>query len=224
MAFADWTYLTNGLANNAEPYAPGGVLPAPSVASGSYARTINGNGSDVFYGGFVPSSASFTGVPSTKAIRIQAFIRLNGNGPQFLLAAKCTPAGFNNISCYAIGTNRGAANNLFLRLPNVNQVLSNTISNDVWYSFRMTVYPIAPTVDRIICEQESSPGSGIWSSTFANGSGDRIVDQNLTPSQYLAWGGSTRNGVFGASYGGATGNTFIDMMQVSLATAPVPIL
>jgi hypothetical protein len=224
MSFADWTFVTNGLASNAEPYAPSGVIPAPSIASGSYARIINGDGSSSSYAGFVPSNASFTGVPATKAIRIQAFIRLNGSVGQFLMAAKYTPAGFNSISGYALGTNRSSAPSLFFRTPGSQTTLINSISIDVWYSFRMTVYPISPTVDRIICEQESSPGSGVWSSTFADGNGDITIDQSITPSQYVAWGGSTNNGVFGAGgYLGSPGNTIIDMMQVSLATVPVPI-
>lgn len=221
MAYSDWTFLSVGSnAQTAQPYGVG--FTAPSVSSGSYARAIAiQEGLNSYYAGFVPSSAAFTGVPSTKAIRVQSFIRRSEANVWPSLAVKMTPGALgSNPSSYRI-TLEGY--NLFFRAPNVYLPLTNSgVYGDSWYSFRITVYPIATNVDRVICEQESAPGSGVWSSSFPLASGDITINGNLNPNQLVPWGGSTRNGVFVGS--GNSGTTaFFDMLQVSLATAPVPI-
>ncbi len=220
MAVSDWTYLfSGGTTQNATIY---GVVPAPNGTSGGYARSITTPGNQQF-GGFIPSNVSFTGVPSTKAIRIQSFFRRNTSSTGFALSAKCVSSNPFNTG-YRLSMSPFNLNELVFVSPNSGGgTLLHTVSTNVWISLRMTVYPIGPTIDRIICEQESSPGSGVWSSTFSNGSGDFMIDQSVTPTRYVSWGGSTVNGIFAVNNGGANEITLLDMMQVSLANVPTPI-
>lgn len=226
MAFSDWTLVFN-TSGSSSAQAYNLSLPQPTGSAGSYCRllinnTVNGTG----YSGFYPSDSAFTGVPSTKAIRIQSFMRMSA-GCYISLSAKITPGvSFQNSTPpgYHLLYN---SNYLTFRIGGVSNsseldiTLSSTQLLNTWYSYRMTVYPISATVDRVICEFESSPGSGIWSSSFPAASGDIIIDKTANPNRFIEWGGSTRNGVFMSPFN--SNAAILDMMKVSLANVPVPI-
>ena len=228
MAFTDWTFLSNLSENVAEPYGLG--LSSPEPTAGSFARAIRNTGpaSGLAYGGFRPSDPAFTGVSSANAIRVQSFIyNAEATGaPRKQLIVKQNPA-----STFVTAAANGyvlsiEGSQLFFRAPGDLQIiLASTVT--AWYSLRMTVYPITAAVDQIVCEQESSPGSGVWSSTFPNGSGIINIDNNLTPTRYIAWGGNRINGVFAATSTtfGISWVAFFDKTRVSLSSpvpAPVP--
>jgi hypothetical protein len=229
MAFTDWTFLSNLSENVAEPYGFG--LSSPEPTAGSFARAIRSNTTGSLtgvYGGFRPSDPAFTGVSSANAIRVQSFIYLGNTGgePRKQLIVKQNPA-----STFATDAANGyvlslAGSQLSFRAPGQLITLASFATSS-WYSLRMTVYPITPSVDQIVCERESSPGSGVWSSTFTNGSGIINIDNNLTPTRYIAWGGDRINGVFAATSTsfGTSWVAFFDKTRVSLSSpvpAPVP--
>lgn len=223
MAFADWTYLTDGAPQGAEAYGFG--VPSPEPTAGSYARVINGTAS-TNYGGFVPSNPAFTGVPATYAIRVQSFMyRVGAGGPTlqgangFLCAKLALPFQTNQGYCFGAGTDNNT-----LRYEGAGGFAKNlralgSIGSPSWLSLRMTVYPISDSIDRIVCEEESSPGSGVWSSTFPLGSGIIDIDKNVNPSRYVPWGGTRINGVFAKNT--TNTNLFLDKTRVSLSS-PVP--
>jgi hypothetical protein len=230
MAFTDWTFLSNLSENVAEPYAFG--LSSPEPTAGSFARAIRSNTAGSLtgvYGGFRPSDPAFTGVSSANAIRVQSFIynaAVTGD-PRRQLIVKQNPASTfatDAANGYVFGI-EGNASIRFRAPGSLNILLATGVVG--WYSLRMTVYPITPSVDQIVCEQESSPGSGVWSSTFPGGSGIINIDNNLTPDRYIAWGGNRINGVFAATSTsfGISWVAFFDKTRVSLSSpvpAPVP--
>ena len=225
MAFADWTFRSNLSENIAEPYGFG--LSSPEPTAGSFARAIKNTGavSGASYGGFIPSDPAFTGVSSTFAIRVQSFsynAQATGD-PRRQLIVKQNPAspfsGGANGYCLGLEDSK-----IRFSSPGASP-LSIDLGSIVlgWYSLRMTVYPITPLVDQIVCERESSPGSGVWSSTFPNGSGIVNIDKTLTPDRYIDWGGTRINGVFASTSQmfGIAWVAFFDKTRVSLSS-PVP--
>lgn len=230
MAFSDWTFstitaTTSGI-NSALSY--GGVVSAPP-GGGSYARILTQAGPGSFvYAGFYPSNASFSDVSygvSPQAIRVQCMFNVPDFGSRyFILAIKNNPtAGGPSTNGYAIVQ---STSNVSFQGSNGNGLVnlrSNLLVN-TWYSWRLTCYPISPTQDRLIAEYETTPGSGIWTSTWPLGSGD-ITINNTSPA-YVPWGVrsglQSRNGVWNVIAGGNF-PIYIDNLKVSLATAPVPI-
>lgn len=217
MSAADWTIQQTGY-NSAEPYVS--ELPAPSPASGSYARGLY-IPNVVNYVYMYPSSSSFSGVANTKAIRVSCYFRgAAGRDSSAVNMIFCkgniNGSDFDNFG-YHLFWNEGS---LVVRSNNVNLATLRSVSQNVWYSWRMSVYPISSGVDRIICEFESSPGANDWSSTWPSGSGDLYA----TGSNFRAWGGSTKNGI--GTWRGFSGGSlplYVDMLQVSLADTPVPV-
>lgn len=236
MSQSDWIFETNsGGSNTAVAYLPNGTVPAPSVSSGSYARSLDLTNNSATYCGFYPANPAFTGVPSSKAIRVSSYFRFSkpsGNLFEVLharLAVKHTPlsAQGGTGSGYWLGLKDNDAQ-LKLYSGNTELVTLRTVAASTWYSWRLSVYPISPTQDRLIAEFESSPGANDWSSTWPLGSGDYLVNAPpvgpSNPSIYVPWGGSTKNGVWKGQRANFGEYAFlIDMLQVQLATAPVPI-
>lgn len=226
MATSDWIFSSNNSATNtAIAYAPAGSVPAPP-GGGSYARSL-GNGANVLaYSGFYPSSATLSNVPyspTPRAIRVQCMhYAPTYNGSGFSLAVKCAPSSADlngQVSGYSLNV-YGASGVVTLRRKNIDAVILQA-SNPAgaWYSWRLSVYPITATQDRVIAERETSPGSGVWTSTWSGGSGDIVA----TGSDFVAWGGSnSRNGVWNVTQG-VNWRVFVDLLQVSLANTPVPI-
>lgn len=220
MAYADWTFEQNaGGTNSAQLYSGG--FPAPTASAGNYARALNTVGGNNAYAAFYPSNPVFTGVPSTKAIRVQAMVRVNFPPTGYMQIALFAKSALNsNLSGYGLIR---AGNSIIFQAGNLNAGGATTLENalsDTWVNLRMSVYSIGVNVDRIICEKETSIGSNVWTSTFGLASGDITVDGNLTPSRYMPWGGTRKNGigsfVHPSSFQPPNGG-YIDMLSVSLA-------
>lgn len=221
MAYTDWTFINAGAcAHTAQPYSIS--FPAPTVDSGAYARFVSVQPDTYsYYAGFVPAGLQYTGVPSTKAIRVQTYYALSNISVWPALIAKATPVPVGaGVSGYRL---KRVNDQLIFETPGFfSQTLTSGLGTG-WISLRMTVYPIATNIDRVICERESSPGSGTWSSAFSMSSGDITINGNLTPARYVAWGGSTKNGVIASSNGSVGDGYFLDKMQVALANVPAPL-
>jgi hypothetical protein len=234
MAFSDWTFNGNGTTSfhSADPYQPAGTIPAPT-GGGSYCRIVQTSdyGSAI---GFKPSSSVFQDVPyspTPKAIRLQVMHYAPSYGSRiFHLAAKFTPsvADFADRSAgYCLCTNQNAVYLRTSTTPGASPsqiLLTNSLANATWHSWRLTVYPVTSTTDRIIAERETSPGSGVWTSSWPNASGDVLRDSVNEPNQYIPWGGTNKsNGFFIVNTTGGAMNVRIDNLKVSLATVPVPL-
>lgn len=219
MAYADWTFEQNkGGVNSAQLYSGG--FPAPIVSAGNYARSLNTVGGNDAYAAFYPSNPVFTGVPSTKAIRIQSLINISSPTGYMMIALFAKSDLNSNLSGYGLIR---AGNSIIFQAGNLNAGGATTLENalsDTWVNLRMSVYPIGANVDRIICEKETSLGSNTWTSTFGLASGDITIDGGLTPSRYMPWGGTRKNGVgsfVNPSSFQPPNAGYIDLMSVSLA-------
>jgi hypothetical protein len=218
MAVADWIFVsTSSSTNTALAYAPAGVVPAPTGGQ-SYGRILTGPFDSI--AGFYPSAAALSNIPyspNPAAIRINCLVYFTGTDSRnFAISAKNIISSPEQFQGYSVGLNYGS---IRLSLNNNQTFLQGTPAINTWLSWRLSVYPISPTIDRIIAEFESSPGSGVWSSTWPLASGDITVESGVG-SRYIAWGGTNRrNGVFSNHLGSNT-PIYIDLLQVSLATPP----
>jgi hypothetical protein len=231
MSVADWVFISSTPNNPGPPtgfntelvYAPAGVIPAPP-GGGAYGRILNISSAPGQIAGFYPSDPALSDIPyspNPKAIRVNCLVYLPSTSSRnFAIAVKNVPRqSEQGLDGYSVGLSFGA-----IRLSlNANQtVLQSSPTLNTWLSWRLSVYPISPTADRVIAEFESSPGSGVWSSTWPQGSGD-VATQSGVGTNYVPWGGTNRrNGAF-ANLQGFNQVVYIDLLKVTLANAPVPI-
>lgn len=252
MSFVDWDFLTpSGSTNFSTSAQINAGLSSPLLVGGTYARAVSLFGNFGSVGFYVQGTAAikaayqsgaFFNIPSTRAVRVQACLRLTntvGSFSEFGLIAAGTKilndgssAAGSILTGYSIGVlKQGAATTLRL-FTNCASTLGNLSTQSVnlgaaalatWYSLRMDVFPLGATADRIICSQETTPGSGSWTELL-----DTTLYQGVS-SGYVSWGGNRRTGFGmasnsdggGGSPGGATG--VIDLATFSVGNAPTPI-
>ncbi len=224
MAYADWTFTQT---SGTESVQLNSSLSSPLTIGGVYCRRMAVTGStqsDYSYLRLADaySSGAFINVPNTRAIRLEACMRLetatNNVSPAGLwLLAKQSGAPSNgtvNMSCYRLGIG-GNGSSLKIRFgsPGVFTDIQDA-SLATWYRLRMSVYPLGAGGDRIICERETTLGSGSWST---------ILDTTISSSagNFVPWGATRTNGfaMTNANLAGTRAG-FVDLFNAYVATAP----
>jgi hypothetical protein len=233
MAFSDWTIslVSNNVASHSA--VVNSALSNPLTVGGGFCRLLTGGAGDGTIDGYAfarlsnaYASGAFLGVPNTRAIRIQACVRITGqaggfNGIQESLVVAKAPQTFSAASCYGLGVrDRGQPStvSLVLRTGGGSVTTIQSAAKNTWYSVRMDVFPLGTGGDQIRSYLETSPGSGTW--TLIN---TTTIASNA--SNYIAWGGTTVQGiVHNVDYdGGATSSGcqgFFDLFQCYVAPAP----
>jgi hypothetical protein len=228
MAVSDWVFSNSVSASNAAQIYSTPGIPAPP-GGGSYCRRLSTAASPLSsFCGFYPADPSLSDVPylpNPKAIRVQCmFYYSDIYNKAICLSLKNNPVvgGNGQVSGYSLMA-WGAPTALVRN--NVSITLGGTPATNTWHSWRISVYPIGPAIDRIIAEFESSPGSGIWSSNWPTTSGD--VTFNNSSAAYIPWGSrgasQSRNGVWFSSTQNNSAPAYIDNLKVSMATVPAPL-
>ena len=218
MTYADWDTITgtnlavqNSLLAN----------PLP-VGAGDFCRQLgNDNGSATIMVSSSVSGGAFVGIPITKAIRAEGYIRRNYNtaswGGGFVVKWSSTAAPGYGIMY------DGNGQDAILVLNNGTRVALAHTGNiqTTWLSFRMDVFPLSTTGDQIVVSQETSPGSGVYNPISINGgvAADGYFVSSLLPI-YAPWGGTSRCGLSSSDARGGSGSTLLDMVKFSVATAP----
>lgn len=218
MSYADWDTITgtNLAVQNSLLSSP---LP---VGAGDFCRQLgNDNGTATMMVAASVSSGAFVGIPITKAIRAEGYIRRGNNvgiwgGGFFVKWASTAAPGYGIVydaspqAAYLILNNGG-----HLPLAHSGNIMTT------WLSFRMDVFPLSTTGDQIVVSQETSPGSGVFAPISINGgvAADGYFVSSLLPT-YAPWGGTRRCGLSSADARGGGGSTLLDGVKFSISTAP----
>lgn len=232
MAFSDWDIVNSeGIIINSA-VLNSSITPNPLTTGGSYCRRIAtqsfGDGASFMFALKTTfAGGAFYGIPNSKAIRIQANLRVTSLGNAnslngIFIHAKSTVFGKNTgtKSCYALGIKSfGAGNGVYskcLFLNNATAVNLGSASSDTWYSFRMEVYPVGTAADVVKCFEETSPGN--WTELTS------LTIPNTSPN-YISWDATRRTGFFIFNETNYSGNSdgYIDNYSASVANAPIPI-
>lgn len=222
MAYADWdiTGTESAVVNSSLSN------PLPVGVAGSFCRQLGsvGNSCRMFLKASYESGA-FVGVPVTKMIRAQAYLRrnpLNTNDWYGGMYVKCidatTPTG------YGLVLRRLQSGTSFQLIVNNTTQYSINIPGaevDQWTGLRMDVFPIGTANDRIVVSKETTPGSGVWNPVSINGgvAADGILINSNSP-EYAPWGGSRRCGLVGGAYGQAFNALYADKVYFAVSDAP----
>lgn len=162
-------------------------------------------------------SGAFYNIPNTKVISARACVRAEGSNGIFLTVKDPATFASADNKGYKFGFSGG---NGRFRIAGDNNVVfltsANNFSQQTWYSFRMDVFPISTTADRIICYIESSPGSGVWDNTVGGTIFDVTVSSNN--SGYVPWSNNGRCGIFCEGNSGAA--TYMDNINFQVFNAP----
>ena len=218
MAYADWDTITgtNLAILNSSLSSP---LP---LSAGSFCRQLGAdNGPATLMVTAAVSGGAFVGIPITKAIRSEAYIRRANNTGNFAGGSfvKWTSTAANG---YGIAYDAGPQAAV-LYLHNGTSVPLAYTGNiqTTWLSFRMDVFPLSTTGDQIVVSQETSPGSGVYANIGINGGlpADGYFVSSALPT-YAPWGGASRCGLSTAGPYGQAGSVYLDVVQFSVATAP----
>ena len=218
MAYADWDTITG---TNLAILNSSLSSPLPGSA-GSFSRQL---GADDGHASLMVTAAvsggAFVGIPITKAVRAEGYIRRGSNltvwGGGFFVKWSSTSAPGYGIAYDAspqaavLVLNNGA----FLSLAHTGNIQTT------WLSFRMDVFPLSTTGDQIVVSQETSPGSGVYANIGINGGlpDDGYFVSSALPT-YAPWGGASRCGLSSVVARGGAGSTLLDVVRFSVATAP----
>lgn len=218
MAYADWDTIigTNLAILNSSLSSP---LP---LSAGSFCRQLgNENGSAAIMVSSSVSGGAFVGIPITKAIRAEGYIRRNFNtglwGGGFVVKWSS-----NAVSGYGIMYDANGQDAILVLNNGTRVPLAHTGNiQTTWLSFRMDVFPLSTTGDQIVVSQETSPGSGVYANIGINGGlpDDGYFVSSALPT-YAPWGGASRCGLSSSDPRGGSGSTLLDVVRFSVSTAP----
>lgn len=218
MAYAEWDTIvgTHLAVQNSLLSSP---LPAPA---GAFCRQLGGdNGTATMMVTSAVSAGAFVGIPITKAVRAEGYIRRANNtgiwsGGFFVKWASTAAPGYGIVyDASPQGAYLILNNGSFLTLNHSGNIMTT------WLSFRMDVFPLSTTGDQIVVSQETSPGSGVFNPISINGgvAADGYFVSSVLPT-YAPWGGTRRCGLSSVDARGAAGSTLLDMVKFSVSTAP----
>ena len=232
MAFTD--FELTGTLQTTELHSIPPLTTNPLSTGGGYCRTMQpsaDNSPAKMYFTTTAYGGAFYNIPSTKVVSGRACMRYNaGDYPnRFYITIKDTLSFVSAPGSVGKGYKFGLYSNT-IRLTgdddsNLIVAVGTTVKN-TWYSLRMDVFPLGPTVDRIICYIEvdssgsstSSPGSGIWNSTILTTSFDTTISSSN--AAYAPWASNNRTGIQ-ACYGAASDMPmYIDNMNFTVYNAP----
>lgn len=222
MAYADWaiTGTNNPILNSSLSN------PLLGVVAGSYCRELGTIGTTTTcYLSASYSSGAFVGVPSTKVIRAQTFIRRASQTSQYRAGIFVKQTAITGSSGYGYGVMYNAAAQAWrLGLDNGSLATLTSAGNPMdgtWASFRMDVFPLGAVGDRIIVYRESSPGSDSWTALSVNGgvAADGLFVSSSSGA-YAAWGGSRRCGVVSGLFNEYGGTMYFDKTYFAVSNAP----
>ena len=222
MAYADWditgtesAVLNSSLSN-----------PLSTGVAGSFCRQLGAlfNSTKMWVNASYQSGA-FVGVPSTKMIRAQSYIRrktINSNdfyGGLFVKTTDTTsPDGYGLVIRQI-----GAIWSFRVITKNVTQypIAIPDAETDQWTGLRMDVFPIGGSGDRIVVSKETTPGSGVWNPVSINGgvAADGIFIDSSS-AEYAPWGGTRRCGVVAGAYGQSYNAIYVDKTYFAVSNAP----
>ncbi len=230
MAYADWTITLTGSGATESAVVNSG-RSSPLTVGGGFCRRLT-TASNASENAFLRlsdaySSGNFVGVPSTRAIRVQAALRTSvnpGSGctAEVLMVTKA-PQTYSSTNIYGLGLRVvpggfGTGDPSIVLRTGGGSITSLTgVSLNTWYSLRMDVFPLGTGGDRIRCWRESVIGSGTWTLLY-----DTTIPSSS--GQYVAWGGSTVQGLVyqlnSSGNASSSSSAFVDLFQAYVATAP----
>jgi hypothetical protein len=227
MSFTDWDTIAgpNNPVLNSSLTNP---LPV-GAGAGDFCRRLN---LDTGTGG-VPATTmmvspsvangAFVGIPITKTIRAEAYIRRGNNVSSFAGGFFVKWQSVSNQVGYGIVYDAFYQTQPRLYLNDQTQVSLTAVGNltTTWLSLRMDVFPLGTTGDQIVVSQESSPGSGVWTKISINGGNpDNGYFVDSLTTKYAPWGGTRRCGLSTAGGYAQAGSVLLDRVRFSIAAAP----
>lgn len=218
MSYADWDTITG---SNLAILNSSLSSPLP-LSAGSFCRQLGAdNGFATLMVTAAVSGGAFVGIPITKAIRSEAYIRRANNvgsfaGGSFVKWSSIAAPGYG----IAYDANPQAAV-LFLNNGSTLSLAHTGNIQTTWLSFRMDVFPLSTTGDQIVVSQETSPGSGVYANIGINGGlpNDGYFVSSALPT-YAPWGGASRCGLSTAGPYAQAGSAYLDVVRFSVSTAP----
>ena len=221
MSYADWDTITG---SNLAILNSSLSSPLP-LSAGSFCRQLGAdNGFATLMVTAAVSGGAFVGIPITKAIRAQGYIRRANNigtfaGGFFVKWASAFSPFANGYGIAYDASPQAAV--LFLHNGTTVPLAHTGNIQTTWLSFRMDVFPLSTTGDQIVVAQETSPGSGVFNNISINGGlpDDGYFVSSALPT-YAPWGGASRCGLSTAGPWGQSGSAYLDVVQFSVATAP----
>ena len=218
MAFADWDTITG---TNLAILNSSLSSPLPGSA-GSFCRQLGAdNGFATLMVSAAVSGGALVGIPITKAIRAEGYIRRANNVGSF---AGGSFVKWSSIAAPGYGIAYDASPQAAVLFLNNGTTVPLAHAGNIqttWLSFRMDVFPLSTTGDQIVVSQETSPGSGVFANIGINGGlpDDGYFVSSALPT-YAPWGGSSRCGLSTAGPYGQSGSAYLDMVRFSVSTAP----
>ena len=225
MAFTD--FELTGTLQITELHSAAPLTTNPLTTGGSYCRSMQPSADHSPAKMYFTTSSyggAFYNIPDTKVVSGRACMRYSaGDFPnRFFITIKDTLSFVSAPGSVGKGYKFGLySNTLLLTGDNDSNLIvaSGTTVKNTWYSLRMDVFPLGAAGDRIICYIESTPGSGIWSSTILGTVFDITVP--AADSRYAPWGNNGNRTGIQACWGTVTDMPmYVDNINFTTYNAP----